>query len=150
MADTRELIMARLVELMEGLSGVNEVVRDQLLTDDTKANTISVFEGDELIDEQDQANTRNRPANTPVVMHMQPQIHLQKFASAATVGAGLSTMRAAVIKAIAADATLAGYTVKGRGGIYMGFESDLAFAREMLGQMALKFQFTYSLNPSDL
>lgn len=149
MADIREAIMARIVELMD-LPGVNEVVRNQLYSDDTKPSTISVFEGDELIDDADQAATRNRPANAPVVMHMQPQIHLQKFASAADVGSDLSTMRAAVIKAIAADATLAGYTVKGRGGIYLGFESDLAFAREMLGQMALKFQFTYSLNPSDL
>jgi hypothetical protein len=147
MADTREDIMAQLVSVLEDIPGVSSVLRNQLMDDDTTANAIVVLEGDEMIDDADQAATRNRPPNSPIMMHMQPQLYIRNFDKAATVGTGLSALRAAVIKAVTGDVTLAGLTVKGRGGIYLGMESDLAFAREMAGQMALKFQFTYVLRP---
>lgn len=152
MADTREAIMARLVALMGDITGVDEVARNVLMSDDEedRRKRIVVLEGDETIDEEDLARTGNRPATALTIMHMQPQIMLQNFAASSVVGSGLSAMRAAIIKKIATDSTLIALTVKGRGGIYLGMGSDLAFGREMAGETSLKFQFTYVLRPDDL
>lgn len=152
MADTREDIMSRLVTLMRTVSGVDEVARNVLMSDDEEDNRrrITILEGDEMIDEEDQQRTRNRPADSPVIMHMQPLIELSNFASSADVGSELSIMRASVINKIATDNTLIGLTAKGRGGIYLGLASEIAFARKMAARLTMKFQFTYVLRPDQL
>lgn len=152
MADTREDIMSRLVAILKDIDGVDEVSRNVLVADDgeDRRKRVTVLEGEEMIDEEDQARTGNRPANAPTTVHMQPQIELSNFATSDDVGLNLSRMRAAVIKKISADSALIAMTSKGRGGIYIGMASDLAFGREMSGQMTLKFQFTYLLRPDQL
>lgn len=149
MADVREAILARLLVLMGGIAGIGEVSRNVLAGDDAAGTPkqITVLEGDEIASEYDPAA---RPATAPRVVHMHPQILLSNFAGTADVGPGLSAMRAAIVKAIATDATLVGLTLNNRGGRYIGMESDLAFARAMLGQMAMKFEFTYVLRPDQL
>ena len=150
--DVREAILSRLVALLK-LPGVDVVGRNINLSDDAGFETrnrkriISILEGDEITSDQEPTT---RPANTPQTVHMHPQIVLVNFAAVDQVGSGLSAMRGAVIKAIATDATLIGLTIKNRGGVYMGMESDLGFARAMLGNVALKFQFSYLLRPDQL
>jgi hypothetical protein len=151
MADTRELIMARLVTLLGTLAGVDEVLRNQIVLDDEDGKTrrIIILEGDETPADDEQGPKR-RPAIAPRIIQMQPQILLSNFAGAGDVGSGLSAIRAAVIKAIAADAALIALTYDGTGGHYLGLSSDLAFAQAMSGETALKFRFTYVLRPAEL
>lgn len=142
--------MARLLALLQTIPGVHEVVRNELVADDEDgtAKRITILEGDELLAEQDPI--KRRPPTTPRVMHMHPQIQLSNFAASSDVGSGLSAMRAAVIKKIALDAALIALTHDGFGGVYLGLESDLGFARQMEGRAALKFQFAYVLRPDEL
>lgn len=145
--DVREAILSRLEVLLK-LPGVDQVVRNVDIADDAGADAgkriISILEGDEVTSDQEPTN---RPATTPQTVHMHPQILLTNFNTSEKVGPGLSAMRGAVIKAIATDSVLIAKTIKKRGGVYMGMESDLAFSRSMLGNVALKFQFTYLLRP---
>lgn len=145
MADTREMILSRLVALMQTLSGVDEVLRNQVVVDDTATRRIVVLEGDEIPADDEQP--KRRPASAPRTIHMQPQILLSNFAGAGDVGPGLSAIRAAIIKAIAFDDQLIALTYDGSGGHYLGLSSDLAFAQAMVGEAALKFRFTYVLRP---
>lgn len=148
--DVREAIMARLVVLMGTISGVDEVARNVLVLDDEEGKTrrITILEGDEM--SSDQEPVKRRPPNSPLVIHMHPQILLSNFADTSLVGSGLSAMRTAIIKKVAADTALTALTLDNLGGRYLGMESDLAFARAMAGETALKFQFTYVLRPDQL
>lgn len=144
--DVREAILARL-EVLLALTGVDQVARNELTSDDGVAvgkKRIVILEGDETVSEQESGS---KPANAPRTIYMHPQIMLQNFASSADVGSGLSTIRGQVIQAIATDDTLIQLTVKNQGGKYMGLESDLGFARAMNGEVSLKFQFCYELRP---
>lgn len=152
MADPGEDIMVRLEALMGEIPGVDEVARNVLVSDDgeDRRKRIVVLEGDEMISEEELAKSTSRPPDTPLIIRKHPQIELTNFASSSDVGLSLSAMRAAVIKKIATDETLIALTLNQRGGRYLGFESDLAFAREMSGRLSLKFQFTYTLYPDQL
>lgn len=146
--DPRELILSRLVDVIAIAIGSDNVSRNDLYDDDATPTPrrVSVLEGDEIAVEGESA----RRAGAGRRIHMQPQVLLSNFDKADDVGAGLSEARAAIIKAIAADSQLIALTHNDTGGRYVGMESDLAFARDALGRMALKFQFTYALIPSEL
>ncbi len=150
MSDTREAIMSRLVDVIAETIGSANVSRNVLVDDDADSTPrrVAVLEGDEILASQQESN--NIPAAAGRLFHMVPQVLLSNFDTAEAVGAGLSEARAAIIKAIAADSTLNGLTHKNTGGRYIEMESDLAFARDMLGRMSLKFQFTYLLVPAQL
>ena len=151
MSDPREAIISRLVDVIAETLGFENVSRNQLYGDDADENPapqVSVLEGDETPAAEQMPN--NIPASAAQLIHMQPQVLLSNFDTSADVGTGLSASRAAIIKAVVADSTLNGLTHKNTGGRYVGMESDLAFARDALGRMALKFQFTYVLLPSQL
>ena len=143
--DLREAILSRLEALM-AFPGV-QVSRNVLVDDDedgAQPPRITILEGDELANENDPTT---RPANAPRVVFMHPQILISVFAKSADLGTQLSTLRGKVMQAIATDDTLIGLTLNGRGGRYIGMESDLSFARAMSGKMAMKFQFVYVLRP---
>jgi hypothetical protein len=143
--DIREAILARLAVVLGELVGIDSVKRNLSVDDDAgDSRRIVILEGDEIPPEQE---PNNKPATAPHTIYMHPQIELRNFADASDVGPNLSAMRGLVITAIATDATLTGYTVKGLGGRYIGMESDLMFARAMSGTVALKFQFAYTLRP---
>lgn len=142
--DVREAILLRLVSLLGALPNIDEVSRNVLIDDDGNLHRITVMEGEEIASEADPVN---RPAIAPRVVRMQPQIILSASAKSKDVGSDLSTMRGMVIKAIVTDSPLIALTLNSGGVRYIGMESDLAFGRTMLGQMALKFQFTYALRP---
>lgn len=144
MSDIREAILARLAVLMGDVVSADTVSRNVLVDDDGSKKRITIMEGDEIAAESDPVQ---RPPNAPRIVHMQPQLILSAQASSEDVGADLSAMRGQVIKLIAADAALIALTLNGRGGRYLGMESDLAFGRAMFGQMALKFDFAYLLRP---
>lgn len=149
MADPREAVLSRLVALLGTIVGTSNVARNVLLTDDAQGEfkQVTVLEGDEFASEDDAIA---RPPIAPRIVHMHPQILLQNVAGADAVGPGLSSLRASILKAIATDSQLIDLTHNSRGGRYIGMESDLAFSRAMVGQMALKFQFTYVLRPDQL
>jgi hypothetical protein len=146
--DVREAILVRLKALLAGLGGGIQVVRNEIVDDDGgeqgRKQRIVILEGDEATPEKE---STNMPAHAPRTVYMHPQIMLCNFAGSAAVGAGLSAMRGKVIKAIATDEALIALTIKRQGGLYLGMESDLGFARAMNGEATLKFQFAYLLRP---
>jgi hypothetical protein len=144
MADVREAILSRIVALLGALPNIDQVSRNVLTDDDGNLHRITVMEGEEIGSEADPVH---RPPTAPRVIHMQPQIIISAAAKSKDIGGDLSIMRGQVIQAIATDSALSALTMNNWGGRYIGMESDLAFGRTMLGQMALKFQFTYALRP---
>jgi len=151
MSDPREDIISRLVDVIAETLGFSNVSRNQLYGDDAEENPspqVSVLEGDETrAGEQTASRT---PALAGGIIHMQPQVLLSNFDTSSNVGTGLGVSRTAIIKAVATDAQLNALTYRNTGGRYMGMESDLAMARDALGRMALKFEFTYALNPTQI
>jgi len=150
MSDPREQILSRLVVVIEGVLGSANVSRNEVYGDDATPTprTVSVLEGDELAAGEE--GTNRAPGAAGGLINMQPQVLLSNFDKTDDVGGGLNEARAAIIKAVTADTDLKALTHRGFGGRYLGMESDLAMARDALGRMALKFNFTYSLVPSEL
>lgn len=150
MSDPRELILSRLVVVIAGVLGDANVSRNELYDDDAERTPrrVSVLEGDEIAPGEE--GVVRAPGGAGGLINMHPQVLLSNFDKSDDVGTGLNEARAAIIKAVTADSDLKALTHRGFGGRYAGMESDLAFARDALGRMALKFQFTYSLNPSEL
>ncbi len=146
----RESILLRLVEIAETLD-VKTVVRDTITLNDDQLPAIAILEGDEEADEGDPVD---RPPNAPRIVHMIPHlvIALRRRVTSpeVEVGPGLNLIFAALLKAIMTDATLKQITKDRYGVRYLGMESDLAVGREMQGQMAVKFRFTYGLVPDKL
>jgi hypothetical protein len=145
----REQILLRLVQIALTV-GAKTVVRDTITVNDDQLPCIAILEGDEEADPDDPSN---RPTAAPRRVHMQPHIVIaaaRKVSPPVDIGPGLNEIFAALLKAIMTDATLADLTLDDRGVRYLGMESDLAVGRNMQGQMAVKFQLTYGLVPSDL
>jgi len=147
----REAILQRVAAIASGIPDVKTVARNTIMFNDDQLPAIAILEGDEESDENDPIN---RPTNSPRVVHMVPHIviRLRRITVPAPldVGPGLNGIFAALLKAIMTDGTLADLTKDDRGVRYLGMESDLALGRDMMGQMAVKFQFTYGLVPDNL
>jgi hypothetical protein len=79
-----------------------------------------------------------------------PQVLIKIADAPETVGPALNTRRAALIKAVLTDAQL--ITLCTNGGLlrYVGCSTQLAYGRQMVGEMAVAFGLTYVLRPTDL
>jgi len=147
MDDPREQIMARLAALAGALAGIANLFRNEIVTDETMLPAICLMEGDE---EADDADPAGRPQTAPRRVTMQPQLVIAAGGEAAALGPALNAWRAALIKAVLTDATLAALSHQGRGVRYDGMATDLGLGRTQEGQMALMFSITYMLRPLDL
>lgn len=144
--DVREAILARLVEIAEGIEGVNRVVRNDYSVSD-KEVTLMVLDADEKADEDDPVG---RGPLAPRRMTMTPQILIALPKAANEVGPTLNGFRALIIQAVATDTTLTALTTNGRGARLHSSQTSLAWGRSMLGEMGIAFAIPYLLRPDRL
>lgn len=144
MIDRREQIMARLVAIAGGVVGTDNVARNRITLSDTRPTQIFVLEGDEETVEDDPVG---RAPSVPRRVNMTPQMVIACRAKADDVGSDINDWRTEVLDAVLNDTQLRALTLNGRSVRYEGMESDLAFGRQMIGQMALRFRITCVMKP---
>ena len=145
--DRREAILARMLELAEGVAGVTTAKRNQLAIDDLALPAILIFDGDETAQDSDPGR---RLPTTPRRVDMHPVITILVEATGATVGTTLNGFRAAYLKAMAQDETLVGFTHDRVGFRYEGSTPVVQEGRAVEGAMQLNVSFTYILKPAEL
>ncbi|KLK91421.1 hypothetical protein AA309_20210 [Microvirga vignae] len=158
MADKREQILVRLVEIAEAIPGIKTVERNPGQLDETVLPAIVILDADETADDADPGGPRGRPPFAPRRVGMTPEIYLMALAptpepgesSSAKLGPLINGMRAQFVKAVLTDASLR-EIVGTNGDIrYEGCATALARGRSMEAEMGVSFTFSYMLKPSDL
>lgn len=150
MADPRELILVRLIAVLEGVNGadgVRKVKRNELDQNESTLPLAVILDGDETADDSDPVS---RPPTAPRIMTMTPEIYIIVADKAATVGTKVNLLRSRVINAIAADAEIIALTKDREGGRYEGAASGLSRGRSMMGEVGLSFSFRYVLRPGSI
>lgn len=149
MTDKREQILARLVLIADGVPGVAEAGRNQTDLTDRQLPAVMVLEGDEQPSPA-VVEGRNLPPTAPIRMVMTPELCIIGGDKPSDLGTVLNTLRAGLIKAVTTDSAL--IAILGANGAiaYRGLVSDLALGRSMMGRMALRFDITYVVKPTDL
>lgn len=148
MSDPREVILERLKSIAAGVDGVQLAGRNMIEVPESKMPAVMILEGDEEVS-QSHSEARQR-ATTPAPMVMVPELCIIGNETAANLGETLNAVRAALIKAVTTDATLAGILGSNGRVVYRGAVTDLGIGRAMLGRMALRFAITYVLKPTEL
>jgi hypothetical protein len=147
MTDARELIMQRIVAICGCIEGIRAVSRNVPSIGDDEGVAIPaivILEGDEEAAETDPVL---RGSRAPRIMRMFPQIVIYAGDKVADIGISLNTLRSRLIDAILTDTELIALTMNNRGARYIAMESDLAFGRQMMGRMALRFEVPYRMIP---
>lgn len=146
MTDRRERILQRVLAIMESIEDLKTVTRNEIEFDDTQLPSMSLLEGDEEVN-LDNDNS-GRPALVPVMVTATPQVFI-KAKSTDDVGTALNELRATLISAVCSDDELRAEV--GRGGRirYAGMQSQLHAARAMIGVTVPVFAITYLLDPGN-
>lgn len=148
--DKRELVLARMVQVIKELDMYKEVYRNRDEVADSVKPAIVVIDGPEtVVDQPDERG--HRPSNATVLVEMTPEvIVLTDTVSTDTIGTDLNKHRAAIVKAIVTDAQL--LTIVGANGKirYQSFEMALAAGRRVEGQAMIRIAFVYPLQYANL
>jgi hypothetical protein len=149
MADKREDILARLVEVAADVSGVVFAGRNVGNIDDEDRPAIVIMDADEAADESDPVNV---PRGTSVKRRvgLTPEIYILLGDKPENIGTELNAFRAKLIKAVLTDATLQGIVGTNGAIRYEGCATALSRGRSMEGEMGVSFTFSYILNPAEL
>jgi hypothetical protein len=149
MIDRREQILARLVGIMETISGVVAVYRNCPDPNEARMPAIVVFDADEEIAPLPDT-ARYKGPTAPQVMVMRPEVFVVLSARAADAGTRLNELRARIYKAVVTDDALSDIVgTNGRISLEAG-RSGFAVGRAMSSELKLEFGFTYVLRASDL
>lgn len=151
MVDLREDILARLLAVVTTLPNIRSAHRNKAISDETELPTVIVYDGNEEI--SGAIDLSARPANSPTVMQMTPEILVAQEAD--EIGSDLTAFRRELIKLILYDTALNEQIVKtgrfGNGAIrYLGCETNISAARSPYGAVLARFMFKYPLKPDDL
>ena len=148
MADVREDILARLLEVVTTIPNIRWAQRNNIDIPENQLPAVMVFDADE-----ETIDTQNRPSNSPLIVQMTPEIVFME--QAAEVGSDLTTLRRESIKRVLYDAGLnnliARSSPRGNGAIrYLGCNTDFGWGRSQSGFLRVLFMFKYGLKPDDL
>lgn len=155
MADTRELILNRLLAIATGQAGFESAVRNRGLLTTEKRPAIIVLDGRET-PVLTHGGRSNRARNgmsmplTPSVMALQPEIYIlldEHRPTNENVGTLLNTLRRSFIRALAEDTEMQSLLGANGGIVYNGADTDLKSGGALSGQMRLDFQFSYVFFP---
>src|SRR4051812_19654787 len=102
--DKREQILARLVEVAQGVAGIITVVRNSDEISEHKRPAIAVFDADESTDEM--TEREDHPGRAPNLVVMTPEVLILLGAPPASVGTALNELRAKLVKAVLTDQAL--------------------------------------------
>jgi hypothetical protein len=150
--DTREDILARLLEVVTDIPGMRSVHRNNVDITEDQLPAAVVFDADEETD--DAQDVGMRPPNRPTLVRMTPEIVIAEK-TAGQVGSELTALRRELIKRVLTDAELNEHIVKtgrfGNGAIrYLGCQTDVGWMRSMHGALRAQFMFKYTLKPDEL
>jgi hypothetical protein len=147
MPDVREEILARLVAIAAEVPGVVLAGRNRVALSETARPAIIVLDADEAAEEDE---TRGRPAASPQLVVMTPELFVLAGRPAAEIGAELNAFRRRIIRRVLTDVTLLG--LAGPNGFvrYAGSATALAAGRSLEGEMSLSFAIRYVLRPMEL
>jgi hypothetical protein len=151
MVDTREDILARLLEVVADIPNIRAAMRNNVDIVEDQLPAAIVFDGDE---ESDGANDVSmKKSHRPYNVQMIPEIVIAQQAN--EVGSDLTTLRRELIRRVLTDAELNEQIVKtgtyGNGAIrYLGCQTDLGWMRSLHGALRAQFLFKYALKPEDL
>ena len=137
----REDILARLVVVVSGISGVVTVLRNSPAPSDTQLPALIVFDGDEQANDRDPTS---RPTRSPRRITMTPEILIKVVTVPETVGTTLNDILEELQIAVTTDAALIDLVKDGEIR-YMGCATQLAIARAIIGELGATFAFTYIL-----
>jgi hypothetical protein len=146
--DRREQIIARIVLIAGGLPGVKTVERNKTQISERQRPAIVVLDGNEEGAVGEFA--LGRPAITPKIISMMPEVWLMVGGPKETVGSALNELRAAVVRAILEDFSLQDFVGETGGYQYQGCVTDLTLGEQSEGLMGLHFAFHYPLRSSEL
>ena len=150
MADVREDILARLLEVVATIPNIRSAQRNNIDITEDQLPAAIVFDGDEESDGASDVSMKqpNRPYN----VQMMPEIVIAQQAD--QVGSDLTTLRRELIKLVLHDTELNQIAKTGRlgnGAIrYLGCQTDLGWMRSLHGALRAQFMFKYALKPDDL
>jgi len=150
-ADVREEILARLVEVLATIPNIRLARRNNLSHTEDQLPAAILFDGDE--DTDDASDASMRPPLRPTMVTMTPEIVIGEQSSEA--GSDLSTLRRELIKRVLTDTALNETIVKtgrnGNGAIrYLGCQTDFGDGRQLNGSLTARFLFKYALKPQEL
>lgn len=161
--DTREQILARLLELMtEEYIAAKTACRNRSLTKNDERPAISILDGDEraiLTGDQLGRGRNGRPGMPFQLMTMTPQIYVlpnnsnlllptDDAAFSVVVGPLINDFRLTIVRVIAQDPVLQSILTSSGSMAYLGMDTDLKSGMRLDGQARLDFAFTYLLDPS--
>lgn len=156
MADLRDAILDRLKTIAEEidfedstdheLNNLETVTRNEISLGEARQPAVSILEGDEELSPTATESLMRPGAGR--VMVMIPHVCIILHEPAETLGTKLNGYRVALIDAIEGDADLKTMLGPKGSAVYVGMNSDLGIARDMLGRMALRFRISYVLKPS--
>jgi|SRR5262245_10241905 len=153
MADTREDILARLVEVIGTIPNIRSVHRNNVDITEDQLPAAIVLDGDEDSDGDNDVSMKqpHRPYN----VQMTPGIVVQVQDDNEVIGPAITTFRRELIKRVLMDAELNEQIVKtgrhGNGAIrYLGCGTDVGWTRTGYAALIARFLFKYSLKPDDL
>jgi hypothetical protein len=151
MADVREDILVRLLEVVATIPNIRSAHRNNVDITEDQLPAALVLDGDEESDGAGDVSMKqpHRPYN----VQMTPEIIIAQQAD--EVGSDLSKLRRELIKRVLTDTELNEQIVKtgrhGNGAIrYLGCQTDLGWMRSLHGALRAQFLFKYTLKPDDL
>jgi hypothetical protein len=149
MADTRELILKRLLKLAAQVDAIGDVRRLDRNFNTEEGAAIVLFDGSE---QRVEAGSDMKPKDGRVssVFSIRPEFHVFLQAAASDAGKALSKIRASAISTVVEDDELR--TLAGPNGWvrYMGSETSAERGRAVEVDMALVFEIGFVLSPQRL
>jgi len=151
MADVREDILARLLEVVASIPNLRSAHRNNVDITEDQLPAAIVFDGDE--ETADASDATMRPPSRPTLVTMTPEIIIAQQAD--EVGSDITTLRRELIKRVLTDTELNEQIVKtgrhGNGAIrYLGCQTDVGWTRTGYAALTAQFLFKYTLQPTQL
>ena len=152
MADVREDILARLLEVVATIPNIRSTHRNNIDISETRLPAVIVLDGDEESDGASDVSMKQpqRPYN----VQMTPGIVVQVQDDNVVLGSIVTTFRRELIKRVLTDTGLNEIAKTGRlgnGAIrYLGCQTDVGWTRTGYAALTAQFLFKYSLKPDDL
>ncbi len=147
MADPREDIMAQLLILLGQMSGMELVARNLDEIPDTKMDSIVLYDGDEVADDNPRA-----VGGKPNIVRASPQIIISLGDVPENIGTRKNERLTEVKRLILLDDTL--QTLCGEfqtcGAHYAGAETSLKKGRTTTVELSINFIISYHFKPYDL
>lgn len=158
MADRRELILTRMLTLLETMVQstppiVVSVVRNRDLRSDEKRPGLVLLDGDEsqrLTDDRKRGRPGMGMGNQ--LMVMSPQVFIlmnEQRPTRETIGPDTNALRTKIINAFASDTTLAAHYGANGSMILNATTTDMKSGGAVTGSMMLDFRIVYPLIPNE-